>query len=396
MKEQPTVILKTKKAEAVERFHPWVFSGAVKKTEGMPADGDVVHVHANNMKYLATGHYQTGTIAVRLFSWEKTNAGEKFWTNKLEKALEFRQRLFPDNFEKVNAFRLVFAEGDGFPGMIMDLFNDILVFQSHSVGMHQLKPLFSKIVTQIMGNKIQAVYDKSAATMQRTSGQLLENQFLLGNKGQTIITENGCKYHVDVENGQKTGFFLDQRENRKLLAKYAKNRTVLNMHAYTGGFSINAIKGGAKQVDSVDSSQKAVNMINKNIELNGLTNKNYQTIEDNDIRYLNSMENHKYDLIILDPPAFAKNRTARHNAVQGYKRLNAAAMEKIKPGGILFTFSCSMVIDRKLFENTITAAAIKCQRKIAVIHTLGQPPDHPASIYHPEGNYLKGLVLKVD
>ncbi len=395
MKEIPTVILKTKKADAVERFHPWVFSGAVKKTTGIPADGDMVHVYSNKMKYLATGHYQEGSIAVRLFSWEKTGAGESYWKEKLEKALAFRRGLFPAEGH-VNAFRLIFAEGDGFPGMIIDVFNDILVFQSHSVGMHLLKPLFTKMLRELMGAQIKAVYDKSGPTMQRMSDQPVENHFLYGENGQTVITEHGCKYQVDVESGQKTGFFLDQRDNRKLLAGYAKDKTVLNMHAYTGGFSVSALKGGAKHVDSVDSSLKAVELINKNMEMNGLTESSHQAIQADDIYYLNNMEKGMYDLIVLDPPAFAKSRSARHNAVQGYKRLNAAAMEKIKPGGLLFTFSCSMVVDRRLFEDTITAAAIKSRRKIAVIHTLGQPADHPASIYHPEGNYLKGMVLKVE
>lgn len=395
MQERARIILKTKKAEAVKRFHPWVFSGAIKKIEGNIANGDLVDVYSNKLKYLATGHYQDGSIAVRLFSWNHAEPDRDFWKNKLEKAWRFRSRLFADP-AVTNAFRLVFAEGDGMPGLIIDIYDDIAVFQTHSVGMHQLKSLLTEILQELMGQKLKAVYDKSSETMHRMSGEASENGFLLGDKSQTVVMENGCKFSVDVEKGQKTGYFLDQRDNRHLLENYAAGRRVLNMYAYTGGFSVFALRGGAEHVDSVDSSAKAMELTKENIRLNDLPEEKHRAITSDALDFLKEMEKDAYDIIVLDPPAFAKSRSARHNAVQGYKRINAMAMDKIKPGGLLFTFSCSMVVDRRLFEDTLTAAAIQTAREISILHYLSQPADHPVNIFHPEGSYLKGLVLKVE
>lgn len=395
MQQRTKVILKTKKADAVARFHPWVFSGAIKKIEGVVNNGDVVDVYSNKLKYLATGHYQDGSIAVRLFSWESIEPGRQYWKEKVQKAWQFRKSLFPDP-SVTNSYRLVFAEGDGMPGLIIDVYDDTAVMQTQSVGMHQLKPLITELLQEITGDRFRAVYDKSSETMHRMSNEPSENGFLLGDESQSIITENGCRFNVDVVQGQKTGFFLDQRDNRKLLGDYANDKNVLNMYAYTGGFSVFALNGGASHVDSVDSSAKAMELTVQNIQLNKLPEDRHKTITSDALDYLKKMENNKYDIIVLDPPAFAKSRSSRHNAVQGYKRINAMAMDKIKKGGLLFTFSCSMVIDRKLFHDTITAAAIQTQREVSVLHHLSQPADHPMSIFHPEGAYLKGLVLRVD
>ncbi|MCF8332377.1 MAG: class I SAM-dependent rRNA methyltransferase [Bacteroidales bacterium] len=394
MQQRAKVILKTKKAEAVERFHPWVFSGAIKKIEGAVNNGDVVDVYSNKLKYLATGHYQEGSIAVRLFSWESVEPNRQYWKEKLDKAWLFRKRLFPDP-SLTNSYRLVFAEGDGMPGLIIDIYDDIAVLQTQSVGMHQLKPIFTEILQEITGNQIQAVFDKSSETMHRMSYEPSENGFLLGSKQHTVIKENGCQFTVDVAKGQKTGFFLDQRDNRKLLGAYAHDKNVLNMYAYTGGFSIFALNEGATHVDSVDSSAKAMELTEQNIKLNHFSEDRYRAITSDALDFLKEIKKNEYDIIVLDPPAFAKSRSSRHNAVQGYKRINALAMDKIKPGGLLFTFSCSMVVDRRLFNDTVTAAAIQSGREISVLHHLSQPADHPMSIFHPEGAYLKGLVLRV-
>lgn len=395
MQQRAKVILKTKKAEAVMRFHPWVFSGAIKKIEGNAANGDVVDVYSNKLKYLATGHYQDGSIAVRLFSWVEMEPDREFWKTKLTTAWRFRKSLFADP-AITNAYRLVFAEGDGMPGLIIDVYDDIAVFQTHSVGMHKIKSMLTELLQELMGAQLVAVYDKSSDAMHRMSNEASENGFLLGDKARTVVMENHCKFNVDVEKGQKTGYFLDQRDNRKLLGEYAAGRKVLNMYAYTGGFSVFALKGGATQVDSVDSSAKAMDLAEENIRINELPGDKHRAITADALDFLKEMEKGTYDIIVLDPPAFAKSRSARHNAVQGYKRINAMALEKIKPGGLLFTFSCSMVVDRRLFADTITAAAIQTGREVSVLHTLSQPADHPMSIFHPEGSYLKGLVLKVE
>lgn len=395
MQQRAKVILKTKKADAIIRFHPWVFSGAIKKIEGNVSNGDIVDVYSNKLKYLATGHYQDGSIAVRLFSWKSIEPDRDFWRQKLETAWRFRKSLFADP-AVTNAYRLVFAEGDGMPGLIIDVYDDIAVFQTHSVGMHQLKPLLTELLQELLGDHLSAVYDKSSDTMHRMSGEASENGFLMGEKAKTIVMENNCKFNVDVEKGQKTGYFLDQRDNRKQLGEYSAGKKVLNMYAYTGGFSVFALKGGAARVDSVDSSARAMDLTQENIRLNELSEEKHHAITADALDFLKEMEKDTYDIIVLDPPAFAKSRSARHNAVQGYKRINAMALEKIKPGGLLFTFSCSMVVDRRLFADTITAAAIQTGRDVSVLHTLSQPADHPMSIFHPEGSYLKGLVLKVE
>ncbi|MFW6019536.1 MAG: class I SAM-dependent rRNA methyltransferase [Bacteroidales bacterium] len=395
MQEKAKIILKTKKAEAVRRFHPWVFSGAIKDIEGNVANGSIVDVYSNKMKYLATGHYQDSSIAVRLFSWEDRTPDREYWKKKMEKAYRFRKKLL-SNFSKTNAFRLVFAEGDGMPGLIIDVYNDIAVLQTHSAGMHQMKNILVELLQEVLDGSLVAVYDKSSDTMHRMSNESAENDFLLGGKSRTTILENDLKFFVDAEKGQKTGFFLDQRDNRNLLREYSNDQRVLNMYAYTGGFSVYALEGNASYVESVDSSAKAMDLTDENIALNDIDPHKHKSITADALDYLKEMENNAFDIIVLDPPAFAKSRSSRHNAVQGYKRINALALDKIKPGGLLFTFSCSMVIDRNLFFNTLTAAAIQSGRAVSVLHSLSQPADHPSSIFHPEGRYLKGLVLKVE
>ncbi|MGM0647402.1 MAG: class I SAM-dependent rRNA methyltransferase [Bacteroidota bacterium] len=394
MRERAKVILKTKKAEAVRRYHPWIFSGAIKKIEGTVESGDIVDVYSNHLKYLATGHYQDGSIAVRVFDWQAVEPDRAYWKKKLLDAWAFRQKLFTKGLH-TNAFRLVFAEGDGLPGLIIDIYDDIAVFQTHSVGMHLLKPLLIEFLGELMGEDLSAVYDKSSDTMMRMAREQTNNGFLLGDKASTVIKENGLLFHVDVEQGQKTGYFLDQRDNRYLLGQYSEGKRVLNMYSYTGGFSVFALQGGAGQVVSVDSSARAMALTEENIRLNKLPEQNHKAVTGDALDYLKEMDADAFDVIVLDPPAFAKSRSARHNAIQGYKRINALAMDKIQPGGLLFTFSCSMVVDRRLFYDTITAAAIQSGRQVSVLHQLSQPADHPVSIFHTEGEYLKGLVLKV-
>lgn len=395
MQKRAQVILKTKKAEAVERFHPWVFSGAIKKIEGQVANGDVVDVYSNKLKYLATGHYSNGSIAVRLFSWGETEAGREFWKQRMKKAWQLRRQLFPDP-SVTNAYRLVFAEGDRMPGMIVDVYEAIVVFQAYSEGMHKLKSVLVEFLQEYMGERLKAVYDKSPEMLQRQNGETSQNGFILGEQESAVVMENGYKFHVNVAQGQKTGFYLDQRDNRRLLFDYARDKTVLNVFAYSGGFSVFALAGRAKQVVSVDSSKKAIGLAEENIELNGFPREKHHALTMDAMDYLKEMNEDQYDIIVLDPPAFAKSKHSRHNAVQGYKRINAKALEKIKAGGLLFTFSCSRMVDRRLFNDTVMAAAIQTGREVSVLHMLSQPADHPVSIYHPEGAYLKGLVLRVE
>lgn len=399
MKTLTRIILKTKKDQSLRRRHPWIFSGAIKKiknsagTEYQPVEGEMVEVFSNHDEYLATGHYQTGSIAVRVFSFERIVPDFNFWSQKLRNALCLRADLGLLENEHTNTCRLVFAEGDELPGLIIDYYNGTAVLQCHSVGMHKLRDTFTTVLKDYFGNKLKAVYDKSAETL-RILQYSVENGYLYQKEGtcDNIIKENDCLFKVDWEQGQKTGFFIDQRENRQLLAQFSKDKRVLNTFCYTGGFSVYALKAGARLVHSVDSSAKAIALTDENVELNKL--KNHQSFKSDTLQYLQGTDE-QYDIIVLDPPAYAKHRNVRHKAVQGYKRLNALAMQKIAEGGILFTFSCSQVVDKKLFYDTITAAAIQSGRNISVIHQLGQPPDHPVSIFHPEGEYLKGLVLRI-
>lgn len=393
-KEYTRVILSSGKDQSLRRFHPWVFSGAIKKIKGDVSEGDVVEVFDNKDNYLGTGHYQIGSIAIRIFSFEKIIPEYSFWKSKIEKAYNYRIQCGVIN-ENTNVYRLVFAEGDNMPGLIIDFYNGTAVLQAHSIGMYLIKDDIVNALKDVYGTNLKAVYDKSAETLPKKSNINATNGYLFGNSNSmTPVIENDCKFYVDWIEGQKTGFFIDQRDNRNLLAHYSKGKSVLNTFCYTGGFSVYAAKAGASIVHSVDSSKKAIELTDKNMHLNNMSSI-HESFAADTFDYLKDKEN-QYDIIILDPPAFAKHHDVKHNAVMGYKRLNAEAMKIIKKGGLLFTFSCSQVVDNKLFYNTIMSAAIQVGRTAKVIHHLTQPPDHPVNIFHPEGQYLKGLVLYID
>jgi len=394
------VILNAGKEIAVKRLHPWVFSGAIARTEGNPTDGDVVEVFDKKFTYLATGHYYKGSIAVKIFSYSETEINESFWLKKLNSAHQLRKTIvFQGGSGQVDCYRLIHGEGDGFPGLILDFYNGVIVFQAHTIGMWREKEKIVAGLKQIFGESLLAVYDKSAETLPTEFGKTMQNEYLFNSSSAELIphevSENDHKFLIDWQTGQKTGFFLDQRDNRALLGQYAKGKKVLNSFCYSGGFSIYAFKAGAELVHSVDVSKKAVDLVNQNVVLNfGETDKHEAYAEDV-MNYL-KRNDQTYDLIILDPPAYAKNVAKRHNAVQGYKRLNIEGIKRLSKGGILFTFSCSQVVDRELFYNTIMSAALEVGRQVKVLHHLTQGADHPVNLFHPEGSYLKGLVLYVE
>ncbi|TAK40910.1 MAG: class I SAM-dependent rRNA methyltransferase [Saprospiraceae bacterium] len=387
------VFLKPKKDVPVRRFHPWIFSGAIDRMEGEPADGDIVGVVSNSGAYLATGHFQNGSIAVRIFSFEKIAPGPAFWKSKLQKAFDYRRSLGLAANPATNCYRLVNAEGDGLPGLIVDVYGKTAVVQCHSIGMHRSLPEILPALVEVLSQSVVAVYDKSKETLPAIYAAAVQNGYLHGESSPHPVLENGHSFFVDWESGQKTGFFLDQRDNRQLLSNYVAGKTVLNAFCYSGGFSIYALNAGATSVHSVDVSQKAIEWTDKNVALNPSTGEHLAFANDVQ-KYLKDCG--EYDVMVVDPPAFAKNLKKRHNAVQGYIRLNAAAFRKVAPGGMLFTFSCSQVVDRQLFYDTIVAAAIEAGRRVRVMHHLSQPADHPVSLFHPEGAYLKGLALQVE
>jgi 23S rRNA (cytosine1962-C5)-methyltransferase len=391
---QSKVFLKKGKEFSIQRFHPWVFSGAIQKIEGSADDGCWVEVNDFGGKTLGYGHYQNGSIAVRMLSFEKKEPADNFWKEKFSQALHLRKVSdLPSN--NTNAFRLIHGEGDGLPGLVVDYYNGVAVVQAHSVGMHNDRQMIADSLKDTLGDKLQSVYYKSQSTLPGKKRDANDDGYLLGT-GELphIILEHNHKFYVDWESGQKTGFFLDQRENRKLLGNFSKGKKVLNTFCYTGGFSVYALQSNAALVHSVDASEKAIELTRKNIQLNGFDPGIHQCFAEDTFEFIKDKENN-YDLIILDPPAFAKHRDARHQAVKGYQRLNAEAMRVIKPGGIIFTFSCSQVVDRQLFYDTVVSAAIQAKRDVKVLHHLTQPADHPVSMFHPEGEYLKGLVLYV-
>lgn len=389
------IFLKPKKDEAVRRYHPWIFSGAILKTEGNPADGDTVEVLGPKGDYLATGHFSAGSsIAVRLFSFEKTDTNLDFWIKRLNNAFFYRRSIGLFSKASTTCFRLIHAEGDGLPGLIVDVYGNTAVMQCHSVGMHRQRQLIAAAIMETSNGVVTAVFDKSKETLPPIYAGTVSNGYLVGTSTAQEVHENGHTFFVDWETGQKTGFFLDQRDNRQLLGRYTEGKTVLNSFCYSGGFSVYALAEGAKLVHSVDVSQRAIDWTKKNLTLNGFDPDTHACIATDVQKYLQDCPT--YEVMVVDPPAFAKNISKRHNAVQGYKRLNVAAIKKLAPGGILFTFSCSQVVDRELFYNTITAAAIEAGRQVRVMHHLSQPPDHPVSLFHPEGSYLKGLVLYVE
>jgi 23S rRNA (cytosine1962-C5)-methyltransferase len=389
------VILKSGKEQSIKRLHPWIFSGAIKKIEGKPAEGDTVEIFSNTGEYLATGHYQIGSIAVRIYSFYRVTPDFDFWAMKFKSAWDLRNTLGLTENKDTNVYRLVNGEGDGMPGFIVDYYNGIVVMQMHSVGMYLLREKLAEVIKALYGDKLLSIYDKSEGTIPVKAGLGVKNMFIYGDQSVTEIIENGCHFSIDVISGQKTGFFIDQRENRELLAKYVKGKDVLNMFCYTGGFSVYALLGGAASVDSVDSSAQAVELTKQNVSLNPESTGKHQTFTEDAFSFLNDIAD-KYDVIILDPPAFAKHTDAIENALMAYKRLNAKAIEQIRPGGIIFTFSCSQVVNRDNFRRSVFVAAANTGRNVRVLHQLVQPPDHPVSIFHPEGEYLKGLVLEVE
>ena len=396
------IYLKHGKEDSLLRFHPWIFSGAIHHADDDINDGETVRVVSSKGTFLAIGHYQMGSIAVRVLSFRDVDIDDRFWFSRLESAYQLRLALGLANPPQNDTYRLVHGEGDHLPGLIIDIYGKTAVMQAHSVGMHLARKTVAKQLKEVMKDQLENVYYKSETTLPFLEP---ENGFLLGGSEENIGTENGLHFRVDWLRGQKTGFFVDQRENRSLLEHYANGRKVLNMFCYTGGFSVYAMRGNAKLVHSVDSSAKAIELTRDNISLNFADDSRHEAFCEDAFKYLESIDQNKdtalennrsYDLIILDPPAFAKHRGALHNALKGYTRLNQKAFEKIQSGGILFTFSCSQVVTKDNFRNAVFTAAALARRKVRILHQLHQPADHPINIYHPEGEYLKGLVLYVE
>ncbi len=393
--EKGVITLRPGKEESLLRYHPWVFSGAIATIPEDIEEGDLVTVKDSNGRVLGTGHYQIGSIAVRILEFGVSELEDDFYFKRLLSAYNLRRALGLIR-EDNDCFRLVHGEGDFLPGLIVDIYGDTAVMQAHSPGMHFARRTIAEALTRLPEARIRNVYYKSETTLPYKAGLDPENEYLVGSYDGNIATENGLMFNIDWLKGQKTGFFVDQRENRRLLEKFAAGRTVLNMFCYTGGFSVYAMRGGAKSVESVDSSAKAVALTDANIALNFPDDPRHKTYAEDAFKFLADMPDDKYDLIILDPPAFAKHRGAIKNGLIGYRKLNAKAFEKIKPGGILFTFSCSQAISRDMFRMAVFTAAAKSGRKVRILHQLSQPADHPIDIAHPEGEYLKGLVLSVE
>lgn len=389
------VYLKKGKEESLKRFHPWVFSGAINRMDDGIQEGDVVRVITNDGSFIAVGHYQIGSIAVRVLSFNDVAIDEEFWYSRISSALQMRISMGIADNPLNTTYRLIHGEGDNLPGLVVDCYNETAVVQAHSVGMHVEREAVCKGLVDAMGGRIKNVFYKSETTLPFKADLRQENGFLYGGTDDNIALENGLQFYVDWLKGQKTGFFVDQRENRALLEKYSHGRSVLNMFCYTGGFSVYAMRGGANLVHSVDSSAKAIDLTNRNVDLNFPGDKRHEAYCEDAFKFLDANEN-KYDLIILDPPAFAKHRAALHNALKGYTRLNVKGFQSIKKGGILFTFSCSQVVTKDNFRNAVFTAAAQAGRKVRILHQIHQPADHPINIYHPEGEYLKGLVLYVE
>ena len=399
------VRLRKGKEESLKRFHPWVFSGAIANIDEGIQEGEVVRVVTNSGDFIAVGHYQEGSIAVRVLTFSDVQIDDEFWHSRLASALKMRQAIGIADNPNNNTYRLVHGEGDNLPGLIIDVYGETAVMQAHSIGMHLCRKEIARALNKVMEGRVKHIYYKSETTLPFMTADDM-NCFLVGGSDDNIATENGLKFRVDWLKGQKTGFFVDQRENRSLLEKFSKGKRVLNMFCYTGGFSFYAMRGGAELVHSVDSSAKAIELTKQNVELNFPDDPRHEAFCEDAFKFLESIGNHNfqtsnfknqsYDLIVLDPPAFAKHRGALHNALKGYTRLNQKAFEKIEKGGILFTFSCSQVVTKDHFRNAVFTAAALAKRKVRILHQLHQPADHPINIYHPEGEYLKGLVLYVE
>jgi 23S rRNA (cytosine1962-C5)-methyltransferase len=388
------VILKVGKEQNIQRKHPWIFSGAIKNIDNRVEDGDIVRIINANKTFLGLGHFQSGSsIAIRIISYDDVTIDDEWWMQKLQNAYEYRKNL---GFNPTtNAYRLFHGEGDGVSGLIIDIYNDIAVIQSHSIGVHKAIKSIALAINQIFKDNIHTVYSRCSDTLPEPYSQKVVNEFLFGNKGQTQILENNIKFYIDVETGQKTGFFLDQRDNRNILSTISEGKSVLNCFCYTGGFSMYSLHHGAKEVTSVDISQKAMDLVEKNISLNNFT-QIHKSVCANVMHFLQDDTTGFYDIVIVDPPAFAKSLHKRHNAVQAYKRLNVLALKKVKSGGIIMTFSCSQVIGLQLFYDTIVSAGIESGRNIRVMRSLSQGADHPVNLFHPEGHYLKGLMIYVE
>lgn len=400
-----TIILKKDKESSLLRFHPWIFSGAVQAIDDGVEEGDTVRVLSHDKQFLAVGHYQIGSIAVRVLSFEDITIDGDFWRERLQKAYEVRKAIGVIRKPSASSvrigtnvnttYRLVHGEGDNLPGLIIDIYDDTAVMQAHSVGMHVCRQEIAEALVDVMGQSLHAIYYKSETTLPFKANLGQENGFIYGSTENNIAIENGLKFHIDWLKGQKTGFFVDQRDNRALLEHYSKGRSVLNMFCYTGGFSVYALRGGARLVHSVDSSAKAIELTRANVELNFPGDKRHEAYAEDAFKYLDEHDD-TYDLIILDPPAFAKHRKALRNGLRGYTRLNVKGLQKIRHGGILFTFSCSQVVTKENFREAVFTAAAQTGRRVRILHQLHQPADHPINIYHPEGEYLKGLVLYVE
>lgn len=409
------IILKRGKEESLLRSHPWIFSGAIQQLNGDPTEGDVVDVLTSNREFIARGHYQIGSITLRVLTFENVAIDQKWWNNKIAKAFRMRETLSLVDNSQTTCYRLVHGEGDTLPGLIIDIYGSTAVVQCHSVGMYHSREEICEALRNTYGSKLNAIYDKSSSTLPFNAGLNPVDQYIWGNQAtheadnnnlgaRNFITqedageevmENGNRFNINWAKGQKTGFFIDQRENRQLVKQYAHGRKVLNTFCYTGGFSVYALAGGALHVDSVDSSQHAVDLVTANVELNFGPQVSHNSIAQDAFEFLKGIDN-SYDLIILDPPAFAKHHKVTGNALQAYKRLNARAIQQIKPGGILFTFSCSQAVNRDQFRMAVFSAAAIAGRKVRILHQMTQPADHPINIYHPEGEYLKGLVLYIE
>lgn len=389
------IFLKRGKEESLKRFHPWIFSGAIHHMDEGIEEGETVRVITAAGEFIAVGHYQIGSIAVRVLSFEDIEINTDFWCERLQSALDVRIGVGIADNPTNNTYRLVHGEGDYLPGLVIDCYGSTAVMQAHSVGMHVCRNEICQALVQVMGDRIANVYYKSETTLPYKADLHQENGFLVGGDASNVAMENGLKFHIDWLRGQKTGFFVDQRENRSLLEQYAKGKSVLNMFCYTGGFSVYAMRGDAKQVHSVDSSAKAIELTNDNVALNFPGDARHEAFCEDAFKYLDEHDQ-QYDLIVLDPPAFAKHRAALRNALKGYTRLNVKGLQRIKKGGILFTFSCSQVVTKDNFRNAVFTAAAQVGRKVRILHQLHQPADHPINIYHPEGEYLKGLVLYVE
>jgi len=392
----PVIRLKHGKDEAIRRFHPWVFSGAIAQLPAGISAGTLVQVVSQQGNVLGTGYFEEGNIAIKLLSFEAETVDTAFWQRRIGQAFALRRQLGLTNNASTNTYRLIHSEGDGLPGLIVDVYNKTAVIQAHSAGILQQAEHISEVLQELYGNKLEAVYNKSAEIQARSGNEQVSDGYLRGGMGDNIILENNQQFKVDWETGQKTGFFIDQRVNRQLLSELSAGKRVLNTFSYSGGFSVAALKGGALQVVSVDSSKKAINLCDENILLNGFDQSMHTSVQMDAKRYLSQLNGNEFDIIVLDPPAFAKNHHNRHKGLEGYKYINFLALKNIAPGGLLFTFSCSQAVDRMAFQGAVMAAAIETGRTCRILYHLSQPADHPVNIYHPEGAYLKGLVLAID